>query len=103
MSWVALNCPQCSAPLPRIAIWRAVKCASCGALITRSESVVTRDSFRQALVRARQSTGGVGSGVQCGGQEYHLMQFLGAGEVSEVYLACRIGALPFLATVKLSS
>jgi len=103
MAWVALNCPQCSAPLPRVAIWRSVKCPSCGALITRTESVVTRDSFRQALARARQSYGSPGGDVQCGGEGYHLVQLLGGGEVSQVYLAKRIGGLPFLATLKLST
>jgi serine/threonine protein kinase len=101
MSWVSLNCPQCSAPLPRVAIWRAVKCGSCGALITRTESVVSRDSFRQALGRSRaQSTCG---DVQCCGESYHLVQSLGQGEISDVYLARRCGPLPLLATVKISS
>ena len=102
MAWVALNCPQCSAPLPRLAIWRAVKCGSCGSLITKTESVVTRDSFRQALNRARQGSAGL-DGVVCGGARYHLMQTLGIGKISKVYVAQRIGALPYLATVKLSS
>jgi serine/threonine protein kinase len=31
------------------------------------------------------------------------MQSLGAGEISQVHLACRIGSLPLLATVKISS
>ena len=102
MTFVALNCPQCSAPLPRVAIWRAVKCGACGALITKNESAVLRDSFRQALVRARQGSAGSG-GVECGGERYHLLQLLGSGEVSQVYVAQRIGALPFLATFKISS
>jgi hypothetical protein len=103
MAWVSLNCPQCSAPLPRVALWRSVKCASCGALITRTESLVTRDSFRQALARARDGAGELGERIQCGGQRYHLLENLGHGEISEVYAARRIGALPFLATVKLST
>jgi serine/threonine protein kinase len=103
MAWVALNCPQCGAPLPRVAIWRAVKCASCGALITRTSSMVTRDTFRQALLRAKQNTGALGGDIECGGGSYHLMQQLGSGEISQVYLAQRLGPMPFLATVKLSS
>lgn len=103
MAWIALNCPQCSAPLPRVALWRSVKCASCGALITRTESVVMRDTFRQALVRARQAGTGSGHAIRCGGQGYELMQLLGHGEVSQVYLAQRIGSQPYLATIKLSS
>jgi len=103
MAWVALNCPQCSAPLPRVAIWRAVKCPSCGALITRTESVVTRDSFHQAWLRARRDSALSGGGVQCGGERYRLMDLVGSGEISQVYVAQRIGTLPFLATIKLSS
>ena len=102
MAWVALNCPQCSAPLPRVALWRSVKCGSCGSLIAKTESVVTRDSFRQALNRAHQGSAGL-EGVECGGARYHLMQTLGVGEISKVYFAHRIGSLPLLATVKLSS
>jgi hypothetical protein len=102
MAWVALNCPQCSAPLPRVAIWRSVKCPSCGALITRTESLVLRDSFRQALLRARRNLSS-GGDIQCGGETYLLMDQVGKGDVSQVYLARRIGILPFLATIKLSS
>lgn len=39
----------------------------------------------------------------CGGSRYQLMQKLGAGEISEVHLALRTGALPLLTTIKLSS
>lgn len=102
MAWIALNCPQCSAPLPRVALWRSVKCNSCGSLIAKTESVVTRDSFRQAWNRARQESASLG-GVLCGGACYHLLQSLGHGEISQVYLARRIGPLPLLATVKLST
>jgi serine/threonine protein kinase len=102
MAWVALSCPQCGSPLPRVALWRSVKCGSCGALITKTESVVTRDSFRRALDRARQNSAGLDA-VVCGGGRYQLMQKLGAGEISEVHLARRIGSMPLLATIKLSS
>jgi serine/threonine protein kinase len=85
-----------------VALWRSVKCPSCGSLITKTESVVTRDSFHQALKRARQESAGRDA-LRCGGFRYHLMQRLGAGEVSEVYLAQRLDALPLLATIKFSS
>lgn len=101
MAWVALNCPQCSAPLPRVAIWRSVKCASCGALIRREESIVTRDSFRRALARSRQQY--PGGDLVCAGEHYQILQSLGSGDISEVYLARRLGQHPFLATIKLSS
>lgn len=103
MSWVAVNCPQCSAPLPRIAIWRAVKCPSCGALINRNESLVMRETFRQALVRARGSGPFFGGDLRCGGESYQLLQLLGSGEISQVHLARRVGVLPLLVTIKLSS
>jgi serine/threonine protein kinase len=103
MSWVALNCPQCSAPLPRVAIWRAVKCGSCGALITRTESTVSRESFRQALIRAQKSALGGSAAIECAGERYELLELLGTGELSKVYLARRAAAMPFLATLKLSS
>lgn len=101
MAWVAVSCPQCSAPLPRVALWRSVKCGSCGALITKTESLVQRDTFRQAFLRAQRS--GSGLVFQCGGQSYSLLERLGAGEVSEVHLAQRIGPMPFLGVIKLST
>jgi len=101
-AWVALTCPQCGAPLPRIALWRSVNCTACGSLIHKTESVVARDSFRQALNRTRQDTTGSDE-VFCGGARYQLMQTLGVGEISKVYLARRTGPQPLLVTIKLSS
>jgi len=103
MAWVALNCPQCSAPLPRVALWRSVTCGSCGALITRTESLVTRDTFRKALERSKREKAPSGQTIRCGGHDYLLLQTLGKGDVSEVFLAQRIGTLPMLTTLKLSS
>jgi len=101
-AWVALTCPQCGAPLPRIALWRSVNCTACGSLIHKTESVVTRDSFRQALKRAYRDVAGLDA-VVCGGARYQLMQSLGVGEISQVYLARRLGSQPLLVTIKLSS
>jgi serine/threonine protein kinase len=102
MAWMAVSCPQCGTSLPRVALWRSVKCGSCGSLIAKTESVVTRDSFRQALNRARQDSTGLDA-LPCGGCRYHLMRMLGAGEISQVYLARRVDSQPFLATIKLST
>ena len=102
MAWVAVTCPQCGAPLPRVALWRSVKCGSCNSLINKTEDLVKRDSFRQALIRARREFAGLDS-VVCGGAVFQLLQHLGTGNVSEVYLARRLDPLPLLATVKLSS
>lgn len=101
MAWEAVTCPQCSAPLPRVALWRSVKCASCGALITRMESLVKRETFRQALMRSRRPE--LGHVIQCGGQSYSLINRLGEGQMSDVHLAQRIGPMPFLAVIKLSA
>jgi serine/threonine protein kinase len=102
MAWVALSCPQCGAPLPRVALWRSVNCGSCGSLINKTEALVKRDSFRQALSRARQEFAGPDA-VICGGASFQLIQRLGAGDISQVYLGSRLSPLPLLATVKLSS
>ena len=102
MGWVALNCPQCSAPLPRVAIWRTVTCGSCGATITRTEAVVKRETFRQAWLRARGSQSAEAA-IVCGGKAWQVLQCLGHGTVSDVYLARQVGPLPLLATLKLSS
>ncbi|SKB07127.1 Lipopolysaccharide kinase (Kdo/WaaP) family protein [Prosthecobacter debontii] len=44
-----------------------------------------------------------GSELVCRGQSYRLSQKLGAGEISEVYLGQRLGPMPLLVTIKLSS
>jgi serine/threonine protein kinase len=72
-------------------------------LITKTESIVARDTFRQALIRARQDAASSDAGVQCGGDCYRLMHRVGSGEISQVYTARRAGTLPFLATIKISS
>jgi serine/threonine protein kinase len=103
MNWVAVACPQCGAPLPRLALWRAVNCRACGSLIVKRESLVKREDFRQALVRARHDAGAAHHSMQCGGASYALLQSLGHGEISQVHLARRVGAFPLLVTIKLSS
>jgi serine/threonine protein kinase len=80
-----------------------VKCPACGSLITRAEDCVKRDAFRQVLNRARLvASAAAGSEVLCGGERYALLQSLGRGTASEVFLARRLGQMPLLATVKLS-
>lgn len=102
MAWIALNCPQCGSPLPRLALWRSVKCGSCGSLINKTESMVERESFRRAWNRLRKDADSLDA-VVCGGARYQLVQSLGSGEISQVHLARRIGSLPLLATIKISS
>ena len=102
MAWIALTCPQCGSPLPRVALWRTVNCGACGSLVTKTESVVTRDSFRQALTRAREGLAGQ-SAVSCGDARYQLLETLGIGEISQVYLASSIASAPLLVTLKIST
>ena len=64
MSWVVLNCPQCSVPLPRVAIWRVV-----GHWTVRVKS---------------------GGDIQCAGQQYRLLELLG----SPIGLSARLTAYP---------
>ncbi len=102
MHWTALNCPQCSAPLPRVALWRAVKCSSCGSLVTRGQSLVQRADFRQALLRADGTAVSGAEVVGCGGARYALLHLLGEGETGTVHLARRLGGHGMLATVKVA-
>jgi len=62
-----------------------------------------RDSFHQALIRARQSIPAGAADIRCSGAGYILLELLGTGERSNVYLAKRVAAMPLLATVKLST
>ena len=102
MAWIALNCPQCGAPLPRLAIWRSARCTSCGTWVARDEAVVHRDAFHQAWLRARCHPEPSGEEILCGGSRYRVVQRLGVGEISEVFLARRQGAPALMATVKTS-
>ncbi|RYD38603.1 MAG: protein kinase family protein [Verrucomicrobiaceae bacterium] len=103
MAWIALTCPQCSAPLPRVALWRSVKCAACGSLITKTESVVERATFRRTLERAKKEAASVGGTISCAGQQYRLLKLLGTGDGSGVHLGRSTGVFPFLATLKIST
>ncbi|WAC20039.1 hypothetical protein OVA24_01430 [Luteolibacter sp. SL250] len=102
MALTALICPQCSSPLPRVALWRSVKCPACGSLLTKTESAVERATFREALKRAKESAIHPGTTVSCAGQRYRLLELLGKGDGSEVHLARSGGVFPFLATLKIS-
>jgi serine/threonine protein kinase len=46
---------------------------------------------------------GTAGDIQCAGARYQLLDLIGTGEISQVYLARRIAATPFLATIKVSS
>lgn len=106
MHFSALTCPQCAAPLPRQASWRMVTCTFCGAVVTRSKSVVEAAKFREAYARAQahaMATGASASRVlRLNGQRYRVLTRLGTGERTEVYLAERISPLPQRVTLKLA-
>ncbi|MDH6593383.1 hypothetical protein M2165_003272 [Variovorax sp. TBS-050B] len=99
---LALDCPQCAAPLPRAARWRTVNCSYCGATITRGEETVERESFRAALRRANAQNGDAARMLHWRGARYRVLAPLAAGEHSEVLLAERLGALPERVTIKLA-
>lgn len=64
--------------------------------------MVTREPFRQALLRSRQADA-TGATLTCCGSSYRILQDLGSGEDSTVHLARRIGTQPMLVTLKLAS
>lgn len=103
MAIEVLACPQCSAPLPRVALWRSVKCPSCGSLVTRSVRTVRRDGFAEALKRSRLATEApTGRQIACGSDRYALLELMDRGSAFEVHLARRLGPQPLLVMVKLA-
>lgn len=101
MSFSALSCPQCGAPLPRQAAWRMVECPNCRATVTRSAEVVERAAFQAALARSRGAAAAGGRTLAAGGATYALVGRLGQGTSSDVYLGERLGAIPAKVTVKI--
>lgn len=101
LSSVALVCPQCAAPLPRVARWRTVQCSYCGATCVRGEDTVERASFRAALTRAQVTTA-EGRVVMWRSQRLRVLLPLGQGTCSEVLLAERLGVAPERVTLKLA-
>lgn len=106
MQFSALTCPQCAAPLPRQASWRMVACTFCGAVVTRSRSVVEAAQFREAFARAQAHAMAIRATasrvLRLNGQHYSVLTQLGTGERSQVYLAERISPLPQRVTLKLA-
>lgn len=47
----ALQCPQCSGALPRVALWKWVECPWCHTTVTLGEESVLRKDFRDARLR----------------------------------------------------
>lgn len=101
LSSVALVCPQCAAPLPRVALWRTVQCAYCGATIVRGAQPVERATFRAAWLRARAIVAPSPVWVWRDAR-YRVLATLGQGTQGEVLLAERLGVAPERVTVKLA-
>jgi len=106
MQFSALTCPQCAAPLPRQASWRMVACAFCGAVVTRSKSIVEAARFREAYKRAQayamDARAAASRVLHLHGQHYSLLTRVGTGESAEVYLAERLSPLPQRVTLKIA-
>ncbi|MBN8457108.1 MAG: protein kinase family protein [Verrucomicrobia bacterium] len=62
-----------------------------------------RDTFRQALSRAKAAAVSQGTTIECSGVGYRIIGDLGCTGETSLYLACSTGAHPYLATVCLSS
>ncbi|MEP6722306.1 MAG: protein kinase family protein [Variovorax sp.] len=101
LTLLSLNCPQCSAPLPRAARWRTVNCTYCGATIVRGAETVERAAFRMASQRAG-SAPAEGRELVWRGARYGMLAPLGTGDSAELWLARRCGALPERVTLKLA-
>ena len=102
MTFTALTCPQCAAPLPRAAYWRTVTCVYCGATVTRNAETVRADDFHRAFVRVHSSSDQPARIVAVGDRRYAVMGTLGAGATSQVLLARRRHPFAERVTLKIS-
>ncbi|MFG6416692.1 protein kinase family protein [Roseateles sp. DC23W] len=94
------SCPQCGGSLPRQALWRAVSCSYCKAVVTLNTRWVERAAFRAAWARA-QLRADDGDWVTLAGTDYRLLAPLGRGTTSEAWLAERQGNARLRAVIKL--
>lgn len=94
-------CPQCGASLPRQALWRTVSCSYCKAVVTLNDRWVERATFHAAWERAHARPTG-GEWVTLCGASYRLIEPLGQGERSSVWLAERHGNARLRAVVKIA-
>lgn len=106
MTSLTLICPQCGAPLPAQARWRAVQCQYCHASVSPKARVVQASAFHAAYARSLADDDGA-SRIECCGQRYRILNTLGHGAndapalSSRVLLAQRLGALPERVVLKL--
>jgi serine/threonine protein kinase len=95
------QCPQCGGSLPRQALWRAVSCSYCQAVVTLNDRWVERAGFHAAWRRARERPEGARRWMTLQGHDYELLQRLGSGDHSDAWLARRHGPAPLRAVLKL--
>jgi hypothetical protein len=91
-------CPQCGAPLPRQASWRAVTCTYCSAVVPPTVKVVEAQRFHEAWLRAADLDGD--HPYSCAGQRYRVIDTLGQGPHARVVLAERAGVLTERVVIK---
>jgi hypothetical protein len=102
MNLSTLICPQCGAPLPRRALWRAVVCTYCAAEVTHCSDIVRAATFTEAYQRSLNASDTGGRTIACGGERYRVLRQLGHGASAQVMLAQRLGALAERVVVKLA-
>ncbi len=95
------SCPQCGGSLPRQALWRAVSCSYCKAVVTLNTRWVERATFRAAWSRAHAAPDDV-NGLRLADADYRLLAPLGRGEHGETWLAERLGPARLRAVIKLA-
>lgn len=102
MEFVTLNCPSCGGLLPRQARWRMVSCPYCGSVVTLSDSVVQAVDFHKAWIRAQAASIFMCHSIVVSGVRYRIIDSIGGGDYSVVYLAERMSILPERVTIKLA-
>lgn len=95
------NCPQCGGSLPRQALWRAVNCSYCKAVVTLNTRWVERAEFRAAWQRAHARPAAPADWLTLQGRDYRLLAPLGAGQAADAWLAERHGTARLRAVLKL--
>jgi sarcosine oxidase delta subunit len=95
------QCPQCGGSLPRQALWRAVNCSYCKAVVTLNTRWVERAEFHAAWQRAHARPAAAAGWLALQGRDYRLLRPLGSGQAAEVWLAERHGTARLRAVLKL--
>jgi hypothetical protein len=86
--------------MPKHARWTAVKCEHCSAVAAPGMQVVSRKTFRAALVRSEQEVSPGPEDVEVAGVRYRVLARLAQGERADVLLATRARALTERTVIK---